>query len=261
MALKEWLVVRGLNMKDEDIKRIVRENYSKIASSNCGCSCGCGGGNNNELIAKSLGYSDTQIGKVSEANLGLGCGNPTALGEIKEGETVLDLGSGAGLDCFLAADKVGEKGKVIGVDFTETMVQKATQNVKKYGYKNVEFRHGDIENLPVDDGSVDVILSNCVINLVPDKAKAFNEAHRVLKNGGKMYISDIVLLQNLSDDLRKNEMLLVSCIAGAILKEDYLKLIKDSGFEISTTSSDEEISIRQYYGLPIERLSIVGKKN
>lgn len=261
MALKEWLVVRGLNMKDEDIKRIVRENYSKIASSNCGCSCGCGGGNNNELIAKSLGYSDTQIGKVSEANLGLGCGNPTALGEIKEGETVLDLGSGAGLDCFLAADKVGEKGKVIGVDFTETMVQKATQNVKKYGYKNVEFRHGDIENLPVDDGSVDVILSNCVINLVPDKAKAFNEAHRVLKNGGKMYISDIVLLQNLSDDLRKNEMLLVSCIAGAILKEDYLKLIKDSGFEISTTSSDEEISIRQYYGLPIERLSIVAKKN
>ncbi|MCC7572101.1 MAG: arsenite methyltransferase [Candidatus Methanofastidiosum sp.] len=247
-------------MRDEDIKRIVRENYSKIASSNCDCNCGCGGGNNNELIAKSLGYSDTQIGNVSEANLGLGCGNPTALGEIKEGETVLDLGSGAGLDCFLAADKVGEKGKTIGVDFTETMVQKATQNAKKYGYKNVEFRHGDIENLPIDDGSVDVILSNCVINLVPDKAKAFNEAHRVLKKGGKMYISDIVLLQDLSDDLRKNEMLLVSCIAGAILKEDYLKIIKDTGFEIFTTSSDEEISIRQYYGLPIESLSIVAIK-
>ncbi|KYC49249.1 MAG: Protein-L-isoaspartate O-methyltransferase [Candidatus Methanofastidiosum methylothiophilum] len=247
-------------MRDEDIKRIVKENYSRIASSNCGCSCGCGGGNN-ELIAKSLGYSDTQIGNVSEANLGLGCGNPTALGEIKEGETVLDLGSGAGLDCFLAADKVGEKGKVIGVDLTETMVDKAKQNAKKYGYKNVEFRHGDIESLPIDDGSVDVILSNCVINLVPDKAKAFNEAHRVLKKGGRMYISDIVLLQNLSDDLRKNEMLLVSCIAGAILKEDYLKIIKDAGFEISTTSSDEEISIRQYYGLPIESLSIVAKKN
>ncbi|HNR44330.1 MAG TPA: arsenite methyltransferase, partial [Methanofastidiosum sp.] len=189
-------------MRDEDIKRIVKENYSKIASSNCGCSCGCGGGNNNELIAKSLGYSDTQIGNVSEVNLGLGCGNPTTLGEIKEGETVLDLGSGAGLDCFLAADKVGEKGNVIGVDFTETMVQKATQNAKKYGYKNVEFRHGDIENLPIDDDSVDVILSNCVINLVPDKTKAFDEAHRVLKKGGRMYISDIVLLQNLSDDLR-----------------------------------------------------------
>lgn len=207
-----------------------------------------------------MGYSDTQIGNVSEANLGLGCGNPTALGEIKEGETVLDLGSGAGLDCFLAADKVGEKGKVIGVDFTDSMIQKATQNAKKYGYKNVEFRHGDIENLPIDDGSVDVILSNCVINLVPDKDKAFNEAHRVLKKGGRMYISDIVLLQNLSDDLRKNEMLLVSCIAGAILKEDYLKIIKDTGFEISTTSSDEEISIRQYYGLPIESLSIVAIK-
>ena len=247
-------------MKDEDIKRIVKENYSKIASSNCGCSCGCGDGNNNELIARSLGYSDTQIGNVSEANLGLGCGNPTVLGEIKEGEIVLDLGSGAGLDCFLAADKVGEKGRVIGVDFTETMVQKATQNAKKYKYNNVEFRQGDIENLPIDDDSVDVILSNCVINLVPDKKKAFKEAYRALKKGGKMYISDIVLLQNLSDDLRKNEMLLVSCVAGAILKEEYLKLIKDSGFEISTTSSDEEISIRQYYGLPIESLSIVAKK-
>jgi len=248
-------------MNDEDIKRIVKENYSKIASSNCGCSCGCGNGNNNELIAKSLGYSDMQVGNVSEANLGLGCGNPTALGEIKEGETVLDLGSGAGLDCFLAADKVGEKGKVIGVDFTETMVQKATQNAKKYGYENVEFRHGDIEKLPIEDDSVDVLLSNCVINLVPDKVKAFKEANRVLKKGGRMYISDIVLLQNLGDDLRKNEMLLVSCVAGAILKEDYLKIIKNSGFEISTTSSDEEISITQYWGLPIESLSIVAKKN
>ena len=248
-------------MRDEDIKRIVKENYSKIASSNCGCSCGCGGGNNNELIAKSLGYSDTQVGNVSEANLGLGCGNPTALGEIKEGEVVLDLGSGAGLDCFLAADKVGEKGRVIGVDFTDSMIQKATQNAKKYGYKNVEFRHGDIENLPIDDNSVDTILSNCVINLVPDKANAFKEAYRVLKKGGKMYISDIVLLQNLSDDLRNNEMLLVSCVAGAILKENYLKIIKDAGFEISNTTSDQEISVRQYWGLPIESLSIVARKN
>ncbi|KYC45871.1 MAG: Protein-L-isoaspartate O-methyltransferase [Candidatus Methanofastidiosum methylothiophilum] len=246
-------------MRDEDIKRIVKENYSKIASSNCGCSCGCS--NNNELIAKSLGYSDTQIGNVSEANLGLGCGNPTALGEIKEGEVVLDLGSGAGLDCFLAADKVGENGKVIGVDFTETMIQKATQNAKKYGYKNVEFRYGDIENLPIEASSVDVILSNCVVNLVPDKVKAFKEAYRVLKKGGKMYISDIVLLQNLSDDLRKNEMLLVSCVAGAILKEDYLKIIKDTGFEISNIKRVEEISVRQYWGLPIESLSIVAIKN
>ncbi len=248
-------------MRDEDIKRIIKENYSKIASSNCGCSCGCGNVNNNELIAKSLGYSDTQVGNVSEANLGLGCGNPTALGEIKEGEVVLDLGSGAGLDCFLAADKVGEKGRVIGVDFTDSMIQKATQNAKKYGYKNVEFRHGDIENLPIDDNSVDTILSNCVINLVPNKAKTFKEAYRVLKNGGKMYISDIVLLQNLTDDLRMNEMLLVSCVAGAILKEDYLKIIKNAGFEISNTTSDSEISVRQYWGLPIESLSIVAKKN
>ncbi|MBP7819854.1 MAG: arsenite methyltransferase [Candidatus Methanofastidiosum sp.] len=247
-------------MKDEDIKRIVKDNYSRIASSNCGCSCGCGNTNNNELIAKSLGYSETQIGNVSEANLGLGCGNPTALGEIKEGDVVLDLGSGAGLDCFLAADKVGEKGKVIGVDLTDTMIQKAKQNAKKYGYKNVEFRQGDIENLPVDNSSIDVILSNCVINLVPNKSKAFNEAYRVLKKGGRMYISDIVLLQDLSEDLRKNEMLLVSCVAGAILKEDYLKIIKDSGFEVDSLESDEDISMRQYWGLPLESLSIVATK-
>ncbi|HNZ88110.1 MAG TPA: arsenite methyltransferase [Methanofastidiosum sp.] len=247
-------------MKDEDIKRIVKDNYSRIASSNCGCSCGCGNTNNNELIAKSLGYSETQIGNVSEANLGLGCGNPTALGEIKEGDVVLDLGSGAGLDCFLAADKVGEKGKVIGVDLTDTMIQKAKQNAKKYRYKNVEFRQGDIENLPVDNSSIDVILSNCVINLVPNKSKAFNEAYRVLKKGGRMYISDIVLLQDLSEDLRKNEMLLVSCVAGAILKEDYLKIIKDSGFEVDSLESDEDISMRQYWGLPLESLSIVATK-
>ena len=141
------------------------------------------------------------------------------------------------------------------------MIQKATQNAIKYGYKNVEFRHGDIENLPIDDNSVDTILSNCVINLVPNKAKTFKEAYRVLKNGGKMYISDIVLLQNLTDDLRMNEMLLVSCVAGAILKEDYLKIIKNAGFEISNTTSDSEISVRQYWGLPIESLSIVAKKN
>jgi len=247
-------------MREEEIKKIVKENYSKIAASNCGCSCGCGNNNNNELIAKSLGYSETQIGNISEANLGLGCGNPTALGEIKEGETVLDLGSGAGIDCFLAADKVGEKGKVIGVDFTETMIQKARENAKKYGYKNVEFRQGDIENLPVDNSSIDVILSNCVINLVPNISKAFNEAYRVLRKGGKMYISDIVLLQDLSEDLRKNEMLLVSCVAGAILKEEYLKIIKDAGFEVDSLASDEEISMRQYWGLPLESLSIVATK-
>ena len=140
------------------------------------------------------------------------------------------------------------------------MIEKARDNAKKYEYKNVEFRHGDIENLPVESNSVDVMLSNCVINLVPDKTKAFKEAYRVLKKGGKVYISDIVLLQNLSDDLRKNEILLVSCVAGAILKEDYLTLIKNAGFDIDMTSSDEEISMRQYWGLPLESLSIVATK-
>ena len=156
-------------------------------------------------ISKSIGYSDEEINTVPEANLGLGCGNPTALGEIKEGDTVLDLGSGAGFDCFLAAKKVGKSGKVIGVDMTEEMVDKAEVNCQRNTTNtNVEFRLGDIENLPVETGSVDVIISNCVINLAPNKSKVFNESYRVLKNGGKMYVSDIVLLKELNEKQRND---------------------------------------------------------
>ena len=171
-------------MKKHEIKRIVKESYGKIADSGCCCSCACGG-MDKEQIAKSLGYSEHEIRSIPEANLGLGCGNPTALGEIAESMAVLDLGSGAGIDCFLAAKKVGRKGKVIGVDMTEKMIRKARLNAKKYGFSNVEFRLGDIEALPVEDKSVDVIISNCVINLSPDKQKVFDEAYRVLKKEGK----------------------------------------------------------------------------
>lgn len=246
-------------MKNENIKKIVKESYGKIADTGCGCSCGCNNMDNGQ-IAKSLGYSEQEIKAVPEANLGLGCGNPTALGEIKEGMVVLDLGSGAGFDCFLAAKKVGKAGKVIGVDMTEKMVKKARENAKKYGFNNVEFRLGDIEELPVDDNSVDVIISNCVINLAPDKAKVFGEAFRVLKKGGKLLVSDMVLLKELSEIEKNDEKLIADCVGGAILKKEYLQLIKDAGLNVKILSEDRDISDRQYSGLPVESLKLTAYK-
>lgn len=246
--------------KAEEIKKIVKEKYGEIAvSSGCGCSCGCED-QSNEQIAKSIGYSEEEINTVSEANLGLGCGNPVAMGEIKEGDIVLDLGSGAGFDCFLAAKKVGLKGKVIGIDMTEEMIDKAKANAEKYGDKNVEFRLGEIEKLPVGDNSIDVAISNCVINLVPDKKKAFKEIYRVLKKGGKMYISDIVLLADLSEEQKNDRDLLAGCVAGATLKDDYLSAIKKAGFEVKILSEDKDISKRQYQGIPLESLKVEARK-
>ncbi len=246
-------------MKNHEIRKIVKESYGKIAESGCGCSCNCGKSGGEEM-AKSLGYSEQEIKAVPDANLGLGCGNPTALGEIKEGMVVLDLGSGAGFDCFLAAKKAGKSGKVIGVDMTEAMVVKASANAKKYGFSNVEFRLGEIEALPVQDNSVDVIISNCVINLSPDKEKVFSEAHRVLKKGGKLLVSDIVLLKELSEDDRKDEALIAGCVGGALLKEEYLELVRGAGFYIIKLSEDKDISKRQYDGFPLESLKIAAYK-
>lgn len=246
-------------MKKSNIKKIVKESYGKIAESGCSCSCGCNDMSNEE-IAKSLGYSEQEIKAVPSANLGLGCGNPTALGELKEGMTVLDLGSGAGFDCFLAAKKVGKSGKVIGVDMTGNMIKKAKENAKKYGFNNVEFRLGDIEELPIEDNSVDVIISNCVINLAPDKSKVFKEAYRVLKKGGKLLVSDIVLLKELSKIEKQDEQLIAGCVGGAVLKKDYLKLIEKAGFQIKATSEDKEISERQYAGIPLESLKVAAYK-
>ncbi|HZX45216.1 MAG TPA: arsenite methyltransferase [Candidatus Nanoarchaeia archaeon] len=247
------------NSRQTDVKKIVKQRYGKIADTGCGCSCGCNS-MDNEQIAKSIGYSDEDIKAVPSANMGLGCGNPTALGEIKEGMTVLDLGSGAGFDCFLAAKKVGKTGKVIGVDMTEKMLAKARENARKYGYANVEFRHADIEELPVEDNSIDVIISNCVINLAPDKSRVFKEAYRVLKKGGKMLVSDIVLLKELSKKDREDEGLVAGCVGGAMLRDEYLKIIKDAGFSIDIISEDKEISKRQYQGIALESLKIEIKK-
>jgi SAM-dependent methyltransferase len=246
-------------MKKSEIKKIVKESYGKIAETGCSCSCGCAG-MDNEQIAKSLGYSKQEIKAVPDANLGLGCGNPTALGEITEGMVVLDLGSGAGFDCFLAAKKVGETGRVIGVDMTEKMVRKAGENAKKYGFSNVEFRLGEIEELPVENNSIDVIISNCVINLSPDKPKVFNEAYRVLRKGGKLLVSDIVLLKELSEMHKEDKKLIAGCVGGAMLKDKYLELVKNAGFTVKTLSEDKKISKRQYGGFPLESLRIAAYK-
>jgi arsenite methyltransferase len=252
-------------LKDEAVKKTVKKAYAKVASQNqsgCCCSGGCCAqdAENVVKISKSIGYSNEEINAVPEANLGLGCGNPTALANIKEGDTVLDLGSGAGFDCFLALKKVGESGKVIGVDMTEEMIDKAKSIAQKNDKTNVEFRLGDIENLPIETGSIDVIISNCVINLAPNKSKVFNEAYRVLKSRGKMFVSDIVLLKELDEKQKNDKELISGCVAGALLKQDYLNKIKQSGFEVKILSEDKEISERQYQGIALESLKLEATK-
>jgi len=250
---------------EDNVKEVVKEGYAKIASSGGCCnSCGCSLGNAslklNDEISKSIGYSDEEINNVPEANLGLGCGNPTALGEMKEGQTVLDLGSGAGFDVFLAAKIVGGSGKVIGVDMTPEMIARAEKNAEKYGYVNTEFRLGDIEKLPVDDESVDVVISNCVVNLAPDKDKVFGEVFRVLKSGGKMYVSDIVLLGELSEEQKASDELMVGCVAGALQKDDYISKMEAADFEVRVLGEDIDISKRQYEGIALESLKIEATK-
>ena len=178
-----------------------------------------------------MGYSLDEINSVpTGSNLGLGCGNPVAIASLKAGEVVVDLGSGAGFDAYLASSKVGNTGKVIGVDLTDEMLLRARENAKKGDYPNVEFRKGDIENLPVEDETVDVIISNCVINLAPDKEKVFREAYRVLKTGGRLMISDVVLTKPLPEEMKNDKKLLVGCVSGAILRQDYLDQLKKAGF-------------------------------
>lgn len=241
-------------MKNNIIKKIVKNAYKEIAkSSGCGCGCGCNSAKN---ISKSIGYSDEELKIVGEANLGLGCGNPLAFGKIKKGDVVLDLGSGAGIDAILAAKKVGLKGKVIGVDITEEMIEKAKDNAEKQEVKNIEFLLGEIENLPLADNSVDTIITNCVINLTPDKAKTFSEAYRVLKPGGKIYLSDIVLLKELTLEQRNNKELISGCVAGALLRDDYLNKIKVAGFNVKVLYENTGISKRQYNGIPLESIMV-----
>lgn len=224
-----------MKKNERDIKKYVREGYAKIAQQGGSCcptsSC-CGSTNQAQDISKAVGYSDTEMSAVPEgANLGLGCGNPVAIASLKEGDIVLDLGSGAGFDAFLASPRVGEKGRVIGVDMTPEMIKKARANAKKGNYQNVEFRLGEIEKLPVEDDSLDVIISNCVINLSPDKQSVFKEAFRVLKPGGRLMVSDLVLVKDLPDAIKESIEAYVGCLAGAVKKENYLVFIKEAGFK------------------------------
>jgi SAM-dependent methyltransferase len=210
-------------VKEEKIKKVVRQGYAQIARKGSSCCA--------SETSKGIGYSEEDLKSVPEgANLGLGCGNPVALASLKEGETVLDLGSGAGFDCFLAANRVGKEGRVIGVDMTPDMIDRARANAKKAKGNNVEFRLGEIENLPVADGTVDVVISNCVINLSTDKQRVFGEAFRVLKPGGRIMVSDIVLLKELPEILKESVKAYVGCLSGAMMKNAYLETIRKAGF-------------------------------
>jgi arsenite methyltransferase len=224
-----------MKRKAGEIKKIVRDGYAKALSQNASCcstsSCCCGTGQARN-ISKKAGYSDSEINAVPEgANLGFGCGNPVALASLKEGDVVLDLGSGAGFDAFLSAQRVGKTGRVIGVDMTPEMIIKAKENSKNGEYSNVEFRLGEIEKLPVEDNSIDVIISNCVINLSPDKEAVFKEGYRVLKSDGRLMVSDLVLAKDLPREIINSVEAYVGCLAGAIKKDEYLRLITRAGFK------------------------------
>jgi arsenite methyltransferase len=248
-------------MRERAIKKAVRERYADIAKGESSCcrpasSC-CGNLNVIEDISKNIGYTDEEIKMVpQEANLGLGCGNPIALASLKEAETVLDLGSGAGFDCFLAANAVGKEGKVIGVDMTPEMIDKGRENAQKGNYKNVEFRLGEIENLPVPDNFVDCVISNCVINLAPDKKRVFKETFRVLKPGGRLMVSDIVVTQELPDVIKSSLAAYVGCIAGALKKNEYLQTIREAGFHEVRVVDEKSFPIDSIINDPIAQTII-----
>ena len=226
------------------IKDEIRNSYGTIArtgGSCCGPASSCGGSPASDASRK-VGYSDEDISAAPDgANLGLGCGNPVAIASLREGETVLDLGSGGGFDAFLAAKKVGLTGRVIGVDMTPDMIERARANAERGGYSNVEFRAGEIESLPVDDNSVDVIISNCVINLSTDKGRVFAEAFRVLKPGGRLMVSDTVMTRPLPEEIRKSVAAYIGCVSGALMKDEYLSMLRAAGFVKTEILKDTSI--------------------
>ncbi|MCD6659545.1 MAG: arsenite methyltransferase [Lentimicrobium sp.] len=234
-------------MKNEELKSLVKEKYSEIAlqsklenETSCCGSGGCCSDIDYSIFSES--YSHLQ-GYNPDADLGLGCGIPTEFAQIKEGDTVIDLGSGAGNDCFVARSMVGETGKVIGVDFTEAMIEKARENAEKLGYNNVEFRYGDIEKIPVTANKADVIISNCVLNLVPDKVKAFSEIYRVLKPGGHLSVSDVVIKGDLPENLKQAAEMYAGCVSGAINMEDYTGIIAECGFQKIVVQKEKAVII------------------
>ncbi|MFO7952146.1 MAG: arsenite methyltransferase [Bacillota bacterium] len=245
--------------KKKSIKKFVSEAYGNIASEGNSC-CGppsCAP--DQKAYLTGIGYSAEEIDKIpEEANLSLGCGNPTAMAQIKEGESVLDLGCGAGADCFLAAKKVGPEGRVIGVDMTPEMIEKARES----SMNNVEFRLGEIENLPLADNSADIIISNCVINLSADKSRVFEEIFRVLKPGGRISISDIALTEELPSPIKESEQAYLGCIAGALLIHDYEQIVKDQGFkDVEIITHDSSACIASFTNDPVAKELLATSKN
>ena len=232
-------------MKEKEIKKLVKGRYAQIAKQDQQSCCSvCAGGISPLSQAEAIGYLREDLEHIpEEAIIGLGCGNPTAIGDLKAGEVVLDLGSGAGVDVFLAANKVGPTGRVIGIDMTEEMVDRAESIAVDYGYDNVEFRLGEIEKLLVEDGSVDVVISNCVINLSPDKSKVFQQAYRVLKPRGRLTVSDMVSEGALPDEIKNDPDAWARCIAGALEQQEYLKRIKEARFEDVQVVSSKEVYV------------------
>lgn len=227
------------------MKDFVKKVYGDIAKKQKSCCCG----SKNTDVSEKVGYTKEDLSSIpDEANMGLGCGNPVALASLKEGETVVDLGCGGGIDVFLAAKRVGNKGKVIGIDMTEDILNKARVNAKKAGFKNVEFKLGEIENIPLDSNIADCIISNCVINLSEDKQKVFNEAFRILKPGGRLIVSDMVLLADLPEKVLKSSELYAGCIAGALRKEDHLDKIKKAGFKDINVIKEDLVFLSDYIG-------------
>lgn len=250
-------------MEEDKVRKSVRKGYTKIAEDGlcCGSSATCCGDSTYEEMSKKFGYTEEELKSIPKgSNLGLGCGNPVALASLKEGETAIDLGAGGGVDCFLAAKKVGKSGKVIGVDMTPAMIDKARENARKGNYKNVEFRLGEIENLPVADNTADVIMSNCVINLAPNKKKVFEEAFRALRPGGRLMVSDIVLLKELTEAVKRKAHP-ASCVKGAMLKDKYLETIRHAGFEDVRIIKETQYSFDDVINDPNARVIIAdGKK-
>jgi SAM-dependent methyltransferase len=244
-----WIVVKSKHkeMKSEkELKEIVRDRYEKIAHQekvvNAASCCGATTPTNKVYNIMMDDYSEVE-GYVEDADLGLGCGLPTAFAQIKKGDTVIDLGSGAGNDCFVARHETGPTGKVLGIDFTPSMIKKARENAEKLAYNNVEFREGDIDDMPVSNDFADVVVSNCVLNLVPNKAQVIREIYRVLKPGGHFSISDIVLVGDLPEALKQDAEMYAGCVAGAIQKDDYLALIEDAGFKHLSIQKEKTIDI------------------
>ena len=248
-----------------DVKEAVREKYGEIAAkggSCCGPNCGCSTDDSLQTVSLMMNDTYTSVDEqiVEAADLGLGCGTPTAFADMEEGMTVLDLGSGAGIDVFLASKKVGPTGKAIGLDMSDEMLKLARKNKIKLGIENAEFWKGEIEDMPIESNSIDRIISNCVINLVPDKSKAFSEMYRVLKPGGKFTISDIVSIGQIPEEVRKDLELWAGCVAGALDKEEYLQIVREAGFKNLLLEKEKPYSLEKSVPFGLESITLTAEK-